>query len=253
MTSKWFIISQPKRAPAIRLICFPYAGGSAAIYFPWLAYLPEYVELVAVQLPGRANRINETPFVRMEALIESLFAEIVPLLDRPYVIFGHSLGSRMGIELIRKLSLEGKRLPSHFIASGSRAPHIPIQGGGLHDLPMDEFIGALRDLNGTPEEILKNDHLMRLCAPTIRADFCLGAHYVYKNEEQLPVRTTVFAGRSDVGLSDEQLVAWGQHFETGASVKMFDGDHFFLESNVSSVLEVINGILISMMEPQAEW
>ena len=48
---EWFIRPQPKRAPAARLICLPYAGGSAATYVPWAKSLPAEVELIALQPP----------------------------------------------------------------------------------------------------------------------------------------------------------------------------------------------------------
>lgn len=59
----------------MRLFCFPYAGGAASVYAPWLDRFESSVELVFIQLPGRANRFSEPPHV----CIRSLIAELMQL------------------------------------------------------------------------------------------------------------------------------------------------------------------------------
>jgi surfactin synthase thioesterase subunit len=44
---------------AVRLLCFASAGGSAGTFRHWAPMLPPHVELVGVQLPGRADRFHE--------------------------------------------------------------------------------------------------------------------------------------------------------------------------------------------------
>src|SRR3954452_408264 len=86
-----FIRPQPKLAPVARLICLPYAGGSAATYVPWAKSLPAQVELIALQPPGRGSRMNEAPHARMESLVAQLMDVFPRITERPYVLFGHSL------------------------------------------------------------------------------------------------------------------------------------------------------------------
>jgi len=154
--SKWFTRPIPRINAQLRLFCLPYAGGSAAIYTPWSQQLDPSVELIAVQPPGRGNRIFEVPYTSMEDFVADLAKFIRPLLNVPYALFGHSLGSRVAIELARKLSRDGAPEPMFFFASGSRAPHIMHDRPTTHLLPDDEFIQELRNLNGTPEAILNN-------------------------------------------------------------------------------------------------
>src|SRR5438128_1918170 len=75
-----------------RLICFPYAGGTATVFAKWAAHFPE-VDVCAVELPGRARRLHETPESSMERLADGLARTLAPLFDRPVVVFGHSLGA----------------------------------------------------------------------------------------------------------------------------------------------------------------
>lgn len=76
-----------------RLICLPHAGAGAAAYADWIPLLPPEIELVAVQLPGRQNRIAEEPFTAVGPLVSTLTHALRPVLDRPYAIFGHSCGA----------------------------------------------------------------------------------------------------------------------------------------------------------------
>ena len=80
----------------LRLFCFPYAGGSAAIYRLWHLNLPSNVEVCPVELPGRGRRLGEKPFERLDLLVESLDEVLVPLCrEKPFAFFGHSLGGSL--------------------------------------------------------------------------------------------------------------------------------------------------------------
>ena len=118
--SKWFVNPHPRPNADLRLICFPYAGGNASSFTPWLKQLDTNIELIAIQAPGRAARLFETPFNRMDALVDELLPLIPQLLDKPVIFYGHSLGSRVAFELMTRLKAKGMSLPVHFIASGSR-------------------------------------------------------------------------------------------------------------------------------------
>jgi surfactin synthase thioesterase subunit len=54
----------------MRLICLPYAGGSAATYISWARSLPAEVELIALQPPGRGSRMAEMPHAQCAVLLQ---------------------------------------------------------------------------------------------------------------------------------------------------------------------------------------
>ncbi|MDP6582372.1 MAG: thioesterase domain-containing protein [Vicinamibacterales bacterium] len=91
--SRWLRTLDAVPGTALRLICFPYAGGGASAFRGWGERLCAGVELVAVQLPGREDRLAEVPFTRLDTLISALSDELGPALDRPFAFFGHSMGA----------------------------------------------------------------------------------------------------------------------------------------------------------------
>ena len=65
---EWLTVFGPKPDAAIKLLCFPYAGGSASLFRSWAAALPGDVEISGVELPGRGGRMGEMPATQLTAL-----------------------------------------------------------------------------------------------------------------------------------------------------------------------------------------
>ena len=99
----WIAGRKPNPQAHMRLFCFPYAGGTPSVFRNWSDGLPADVEVCPVQLPGRGTRLMEPPFSQLPPLIEALAEALLPLLDKPFALFGHSLGSLLSFELARRL------------------------------------------------------------------------------------------------------------------------------------------------------
>jgi medium-chain acyl-[acyl-carrier-protein] hydrolase len=245
MTSpeKWFLRPHPDERAALRLFCLPFAGGGWQAYRHWQDSLPAGVELCAVRPPGRESRMGEPAFDRLEPLVGELRRLIEPLLDRPFALFGHSMGALISFELARRLRADGLPGPVHLIASGRRAPRIPRRKPPIGHLPDDELLEALRDYNGTPEAVLASEELMRVVLPGLRADFLVGETYAYRSEAPLQCPLDVFGGFGDPETNREELDAWGEETSGPFVVRMFPGDHFFLSGEERLLLPVLARVL----------
>jgi medium-chain acyl-[acyl-carrier-protein] hydrolase len=241
--SKWFLISRPKPLARYRLFCFPYAGGSASAFLPWEDLLPPQIELVAIQAPGRANRLDESLLTSVVELAEQLAGVISPMLDRPYLIYGHSMGSTVSFELLHLLKGRSLPLPRRYFAAARQAPHIPRRIAPFYDYPLKEFITELKRFGGTPDAILENAELMEMLVPRLRTE--LRAAYAYRREPvvKLECDVSVLGGARDELVLPEELAGWQEHFLERMDFRLFGGGHFFLEDNkeqvVSSICESI--------------
>ncbi len=229
---RWFPVRDPECSGAARLFCFPYAGGGAHIFREWQeAFAPSSgVKVYPVQYPGRAARMREPAFADCRALVEALAPVILPLTDKPFAFFGHSMGAIVAFELARALRRSYGRAPQCLFVSGRRAPHLPARNPSVHELPDAEFIDELRRLEGTPPEVLAHPELMELLLPTIRADFALTQAYRYTDEPPLDCPVNAFGGTEDVDVELWQLRAWCEHTTGACSHEMFTGNHFFLHT-----------------------
>ncbi|HET6976592.1 MAG TPA: alpha/beta fold hydrolase [Pyrinomonadaceae bacterium] len=247
-TSNWLTCPKPNPRARMRLFCFPYAGGRAAIFRTWPDELPPEIEFYAIELPSRGKRIRESPITRMEPLVRGIAGAVEPLLDKPFCFFGHSMGALTSFELARLLRRERRPQPSYLFVSGSAAPQIPDAHPCTYDLPEPEFLDVLRRLNGTPREVLENEELLQLMLPTLRADFELLQVYKYADEPPLSCPITAFGGLQDKEVSREELEAWRAQTAATFILRNFPGDHFFLNSDRARLLWVISQELDSLIK-----
>lgn len=225
----WLPGWQPNPAARVRLFVFPYAGGSTASFRNWKRLLGDDVDFCPVQLPGRAGRIREAPPRRLDPLVATLEELLAPYLDLPFALFGHSLGALVAFELARSLRRRGTPA-AHLLVSGRRAPQLPPPGPTILDLSDDEFVARLREMNGTPDEIMQDEELMRVVLPTLRADFEVNDTYTYREDGSPGCPVTVYGGTADPEATYAELAAWRAHADAGFTLTLFPGDHFFLHA-----------------------
>jgi medium-chain acyl-[acyl-carrier-protein] hydrolase len=175
----------------------------------------------------------------MDPLVKALARAIRPYLDRPFAFFGHSLGAKIGFELARRLRAPGASGPVYLFFSGSNAPQMTDSDPPIHTLPDAEFLETLRRFNGTPEALLQNEELLQLFLPTLRADIALHETYRYVPGEPFDCPISAFGGREDDEVSRDGLAAWHAQTRGAFTLRMFPGDHFFLRSARTLLLEAV--------------
>lgn len=225
----WLTKFEPNDKARVRLFCFPYAGGGAYIFRGWPKGLPPTVEVCSVQLPGRQTRLKEAPLTCLLTLVEKVAQAIRVYLDKPFAFFGHSMGALISFELARYLRREDGIEPVRLLVSGRAAPQLPSARLPIYNLPTPEFTEKLRDLKGTPEDVFEHPELMQLALPLLRADFQMIETYTYTTEAPLSCQIAAFGGLKDDEVSREHLEAWREQTTAGFTLRMFDGDHFFIQ------------------------
>ncbi len=243
MNTPWLICPVPNPSAALRLFCLPHAGGGAALFRSWPTNLPATVEVCAVQLPGRETRFREPPLRNWQPLVAALADGLLPFLDRPYAVYGHSMGALLAFELVRELRRRGIAGPAHLIAAGYPAPPLPSERPHLHDLPEAEFRAALRQRGGTPAVVLDNNELMDLLAPMVRADFTVLETYLYQPDDPLDCPLTVVGGDEDPIARPHQLSAWRDVTTGPSELVMLPGPHFFPQTQQPLLLQTIRRLL----------
>ncbi|MGZ4843411.1 MAG: thioesterase II family protein [Candidatus Angelobacter sp.] len=251
----WIHSPLPDSDALLRLFCFPYAGGGAAVYRRWSEALPATVDVCPVLLPGREARLSEPSISSVFPLVDALAPAIIPVLDRPFVFFGHSMGSLVAFELARKLRRERNLLPECLYVSARVAPCVALKSQPLSTLPEDEFIQALARFNGSEKGVLQHAELMKLMIPTLRADFALHEDYRYMEEPALECPIVVFGGLQDLTTDKQGLNAWRHHTNRPLVQRMFAGDHFFINTQqslfLSSLSQELQRILASLRREPA--
>jgi medium-chain acyl-[acyl-carrier-protein] hydrolase len=248
--TRW--IHAPVRRPRarLRLYCVPYAGSGAGVFRAWPDALGAQVEVRSIMLPGRERRFNEPALTSVQEIADLLVPALAGELDPPFAIFGHSLGAMVGFEVARRLAAGGQP-PVHLLASGARAPHLRDSGPDYHRLPDAEFLGAIRDLGGTPPELVAHAEFLELMLPTLRADFTAAETYRWPAGQPLSCPITTFGGADDPLVTRADLDGWAAHTDGGLRVHVLPGDHFFIATAQAELLALVGRELAPHLDGHA--
>jgi len=237
--SKAVIRPRPDPSAWIRLITFPPAGFGATFYHSWASLLPKGIELNNVQLPGRENRLHETPFTNMQDLLDKLEIELQPELDQPFAFFGHSMGAWVAFELANRLEKCGRQ-PEYLFVSGRQSPVTLDSLPPIHQLPDAAFIDELqRRYAAIPEKVQNDADLLALFLPSLRADVTILETYRPRSPHPLDVPIAVFNGESDTTLPLETLADWRDFTRGPFTSHTFSGGHFYLQKQPWMVVAAI--------------
>ena len=229
-SNAWILSSPPTPHIRMRLFCFPSAGSGAAMYRFWSDDLPAQIEVCRIQAPGRENRLREPPFTRLDPLVHRLVSILHPHLDLPFAFFGHSLGALVSFELARQLRKQYGLSPVQLFVSACRAPQHVAPEAAIHDWPEAAFVAEMcRRYQGIPKAVLHHAELMELLLPTLRADMAVFETYLYTDDAPLDCPIAVFGGIQDSWVDQAALAAWRHQTRRAFTLRMFPGDHFFLQ------------------------
>jgi medium-chain acyl-[acyl-carrier-protein] hydrolase len=226
--SPWFMCPKPNAHPKVRLFCLPFAGGGASAYHGWPQAFPQDVEIRAVQLPGREWRMRERRVTDALELAQGVAHAIEPYLDRPFALFGYSMGALLAFETARALRRRRQPLPIHLFVAAMRAPHVPSAVPPLARLPQDQLLGAVRRHYQPPEDVFSIPQLLELFLPVLRDDMTLVDDYAYYAEAPLPCAIDAYVGAHDRSISIEAAERWRDQTAGPFALTVFPGNHFFL-------------------------
>jgi medium-chain acyl-[acyl-carrier-protein] hydrolase len=209
------------------------------MFYRWTNALSPDVQVCPVQLPGRESRLDEPAFNRVGPLVKELTLALEAYLDVPCAFLGNSMGALVCFELARELRRLGGG-PRWIFVAASMAPQLRSRSKAMHELPEAEFIQEMNGrYNGIPAVVLESPELMRLFLPVLRADLAVLETYEYEPEPPLECGISVFGGLDDGEVSREELSAWSQQTRGPFRLRMFEGDHFFLNGRREQVLRAV--------------
>ena len=161
------------------------------------------------------------------------------------------MGALIAFELARKLRRENHRLPVHLFISGRAAPQHLTDGTHMYDLPEADFVEEVKRLNGTPREVLEHPELRNLVLPLLRSDFEVVQTYRYVPEPKLDCPISAFGGLEDLDATHTHLEGWSEHTSAAFTLDMLPGDHFFLRTAQSLLLDILSHKLNQIVTPHA--
>lgn len=243
--NSWLVSFSKNYDAQLRLFCFPYAGGGAGVFRDWHHHLPDFVELICIQPPGRETRFKDTLISDLNVYVAQLSESIPEYLDLPYIFFGHSVGALIGHELLLALGKLGITPAEHFVISGHSAPTDKRQYyEKITHLSDAMFLERLPDYGGTPDIILNNPELMEVYLPILRSDFLLSEHKQTPNIK-LDCPISVMGGEED-RICCDNLALWAEETSKNCDIHVYPGGHFFINESKQQVLDTLNELILNL-------
>ncbi|MBM7776032.1 pyochelin biosynthetic protein PchC [Actinokineospora baliensis] len=236
--TRWLRPCNTVARPRLRLLCLPHAGGTAHAYRTWPTELPDDVAVLAVQYPGRQDRLAEPPATRIEDLVNPIADALAPYAGEPLVVFGHSMGASVGYELTVELERRHGPVVDLLVASGSIAPHHrdPHQA---HTLPDAELLADVKRVNGSFAPLLEAPDLVELLLPTIRADYRLSQTYLRPQALAVQASLLALGGADDPDVSHNDLLSWSAVTAGTFTAQSLPGGHFYLAEHEQATLRAL--------------
>ncbi|KAM7443618.1 hypothetical protein ABFA07_007694 [Porites harrisoni] len=241
MNSKWLRCVHRQQNSQVRLICFPWAGGGAAFYGNWGKKFTREIEVYGVCLPGRESRFSEPFKTDWESLVKDICQDVQGILrEKPFALWGHSLGGGICFEVARHLKLQHNLQPVHLLISSASAPQVPRTVLDVSGLSDDDLIQKIRNWGGTPKVLTEDKDMMKIAARVLRADLTLLQNYRFETNNSIVLNcpVTCFDGSTDLHDQD----GWAELMHGPFNRHILPGGHFyFMEGdNETSLINLIS-------------
>lgn len=223
------------------LICLPYAGGSSTFYSKWKQYLPSNIEMCVYELAGRGIRATDSAnYTCIEDIAEDLFSQMDAdhLFNKPYFLFGHSLGALITVKLCALIREKNKSLPVHVFLSGEGAPFLTREHKKLHLLDDSEFVAELKKLGGMTDDFFEYPELQEYYLPILRNDLKIAETAVFNDILPFNFNLSILVGKEDTWTVD-QIYKWNHYTTSICSFHFFNGGHFYLTDYGKEIIHII--------------
>ena len=224
---------------AVRVLFFHHAGGSAMSCLPLARELPANCEPLLFELPGRGMRHAEPPAADYAAAVATLAPAVAEAIDRPTVLFGHSLGAIMAHGVLCALPPERQALVRAVVVSAFTAPHRAAGAATHPEKPFvvrsrEDLFGELVGRGGCAPELFAEPDLVAIAVDLLGADLHLADTYVEPPSPVADIDYHVWHGRDDAYVTEDGLADWRLSTPRPPAVRDFRGGHFYLDQTAEA-------------------
>ncbi len=210
----------------MKIIAFTFAGGNK---YSFNSLFKKELNTTVLEYPGRGARMSEELLTNLDDVIADLYPKVVKEIasKKPYIIYGHSMGSMVAYQICRKIEKQGLPLPVKLIINGVKGPQY-CKENVISNLPNQEFWEKVTELGGIPKEIGNDPELVDFFASILKADYkCVESYKYDETAEMIHIPIDVFYG-SEEEITTDEIAGWRDVTSKEVNIKKLEGNHFFM-------------------------
>jgi surfactin synthase thioesterase subunit len=213
------------------LFCLPYAGGDEFAYWRW----PDLLAGIAT-----VHAIGRDTDLSVEAVTDRVAGT-----TGPFAIYGHSMGARLGFEVVRELRRRGAPLPQRLYVGGAHPPHLREPIARVAHLDVGGFIDQLILRADTPAAVRDDPDVREALVPALAADLAWLQAYRFRPGPPLPVPVVAFAATHDNEVPGDLMLGWARHTAAWFRHHTLAADHLFVAAQAPRVTALIAADLLA--------
>jgi surfactin synthase thioesterase subunit len=232
---RWLRVLRTASTPQARILCAAGMGGTTSAHLPLSRHLPDGIEVLGIQLPGREARAGEAPVSDMAAVIDGVLTALDARPALPTVLYGHSQGSWIAWELAHRLSERGVTDLGLVVACSlpplaSPTPalrRLETLADSWDDVSPARLAEMFRGI--LPDQVLDSEQLLAEYVSALRCDVALAADHGARLRSRphglldIPVRAVEAA--ADPVLPAGAMRAWADLTVGRWTVQVVQGSH----------------------------
>lgn len=250
MTEMFYEIGESK-CP-IQIIMFPYLGGS------WTSIMPLANEICSKKVvdirvacpPGHVGS-NYELCDSFTQLIDLYYENLITILKKDSVLFGHSMGGTIAYYLARKIAERRPELtPKALILSATAAPN-HMRNKRVSDKEDNIIIEEIKKVGTMPEELTDNQELVNYFVPILRSDYKILEEISEIKAQKFEIPTFLIMCPKDIITSCQTILEWKHYLDSNISFYMLpdDAGHMYLKKYGEVVAnEIINFLNLTLEE-----
>ncbi len=231
----------------LRLICFPCAGSGGSFFSCWRAFLPLDLRVHPITLPGRHERIAETPFTSFDQAIRTIADDLAPENVGNDIFFGHSLGALLAFEVARRNRDRSLPEPKLLIVAGSTPPSAvnPLAIERRSHASSEELLDEVYATDPSRAVILNaHPELRDLALGAWKSDLRIAGTYRYTRSTLLECPIVALSGTLDSRASTSSMASWSLETQGKFEQREFVGDHMFVRDLAAEVVATITACVL---------
>ncbi len=224
-----------------QIILFPYLGGNGMSLMNIAEEFKKYDLNVWVAYPPGHFGSDSKLCRSYEELMNFYLNNILSVIKRGCIFFGHSMGGVIAYLLAKKIEEKFPELkPKALILSATPEPDF-MKGKWMSKSKDDELVSAMYKIGGMPEEILENKDFLDYFIPIFRSDYRILEEIAYIERKPLNIPTEFIFCENDEMTKYENILRWKKYLVSKCRFCSMpkDAGHMYLNKYGSLVAKYV--------------